>query len=155
MKPAKVPNDVQREDQILFFITLKQLIMLLVGGGISYMLFTSITKSYDLNEFQHTLIWIPFAFSAVFAFVKIKGMTTLEVILLVFEKIFRPPRRYWVQCAGTPFISLTTSVKLPKDKKEKEAYHPVKAKDVAPQKIKNLATLIDGANSGETFGKHS
>lgn len=143
MKPAKVPNDVQREDTILLFITLKQLIILLIGGGISYTMFVSINKTYELNEVQQTLIWIPAAIAAMFAFFKIKGMTMLQFALLAFEKIFRPPRRYWVQNGGIPFVSMTTSVTLPKtDKQKKEEQDaPKEHKNVGSKKIKNLSTL--------------
>lgn len=151
MKPAKVPNDVQREDQILLFITLKQLIMLLIGGGISYMLFTSLNKSYILNEFQQTLIWIPLGLSAMLAFLRIKGMTTLQVVLLFLEKIFRPSPRKWVQNGGTPFVSMTTSVVVSAQGKKNAEKKSLPAKEVSQKNIKNLATLIDGASHGETF----
>lgn len=142
---------MQREDKILFFITLKQLVILIIGFGISYTMFVSINKTYELNEFQQTLIWIPAAIACVFAFFKIKGMTMLQFLFLALEKIFRPARRYWVQNGGIPFVSMTTNVMLPKDKNaaKEETNIKMQQKNVKSQKIRNIADIVDQANDGK------
>ena len=141
MKPAKVPNDVQREDQILPFVTAKQLVMLLIGFGISYGLFTTLSKTNDLDEFTLTLVWTPCAISVLFAYFKIKGLTMLQFIFLILEQIIRNPRhRFWVQNAGSPLVSMTTSVTMPKEEKKPEDA-PIKV--VKRQSIEDIASLID------------
>ena len=115
----KVPQNVQREDQILWFITLRQLIILLVGFGISYVIFKNMEKKYDLDTIAHILIWTPAAISAIFAFVKIKGIPLVQFIFLLIEHFFfRLPKRYWVQQGGEPFVSLTTRISATNKKKE-------------------------------------
>jgi hypothetical protein len=87
----KVPQNVEREDQVLWFITLKQLIMLLVGGGISYLLFINLAKGKsedELSALLMILIWSPLAISAILAFLKIKGMSIAQVFLLIMEHGF-------------------------------------------------------------------
>jgi hypothetical protein len=137
----KVPQNVQRADQILLFLTLKDLILLILGFGLSYMLFTSLNKQYELNQIEQILIWIPGALSAALAFVKIKGIPLTKFILLIFEKLFRPAHRQWVKHGGDPFVSLTTPFTMKMKKKEKEVESK---KDVSSEKIKNLANILDG-----------
>ncbi|MCK5460768.1 PrgI family protein [Candidatus Gracilibacteria bacterium] len=139
----KVPQNVQREDQILWFITLKQLIMLLIGGGISYMMFVNLNKKYDLHSLEQILVWFPAGIAVAFAFVKIKSIPLLQFILLLIEQgFFRVPRRYWQENSDV-FVSMTTGVKL-KEKGKKEI---ADKKEVSQEKIKNLAALLDGQKS--------
>ena len=137
----KVPQDVQRADQILWFLTLRHLIILIVGGGFSYVLFTSLNKQYNLNELEQILIWIPALLAVAFAFVKIKGIELTKFILLLLERLFRPAHRRWVNHGGDPFVSMTTTFTMKKEKKKKEI--KIK-KDVSAEKIRNLANILDG-----------
>ena len=141
----KVPQDVQREDQILFFITLRQLVILLMGGGISYLLFVNLKKSYDLNTLENIIIWIPAVISAAFAFLKIKGISLFKFILLIFEQtIFRPNKRYWVAHGGDCFFSMTNTVyNNKKTKKENSS-----AKEISTDKIEKLKKFLDKDKSG-------
>lgn len=137
----KVPQNVQRADQILWFLTLRQLIMIIVGGGISYMLFTNLNKQYELNQLEQILIWIPAAITVALAFVKIRGIELTKFILLLLEKLFRPAHRKWVNHGGDPFVSMTRQFSMKKKKKEKE----VRTKeDISSEKIRNLANILDG-----------
>lgn len=135
----KVPQDVQREDQILWFITLRQLILIIVGCGFSYALYTGLSKQYVLGTFETILICIPAAISLIFAFVKIKGLSLFKIGLLLLEtSLFRAPRRYW-QTNGDVFVSMTTGFSEKTDTKKEVKLK----KEVSSEKIKNLAHLID------------
>jgi len=139
----KVPQDVQREDQILWFITLRQLIMILIGGGISYALFTMLSKKYVLGLVEVILICIPLIIAIAFAFVKIKGIPLFKFFLLLIEtKLFRASRRYW-QTSGGVFVSMTTGF-IEKAKNRKSLLVP---KNISDDKFKNLANLIDNKQS--------
>lgn len=143
MKPAKVPNDVQREDQILPFVTLKQMIIMLIGFAISYFIFTTLSKTHDLDELTLTLVWTPAGIAVLFAYFKVKGMSMLQFGLLIIEQFLRNPRhRHWVQNGGSPLVSMTTSVTLSEDQK-KQVENQVPVKVVKTQSIQNIATLID------------
>ena len=142
----KVPQDVQREDQILWFITLRQLIFLIVGGGISYMLFVKLSEVYYLSEIAIVFICIPAAISAAFAFLKIKGISFGKFILVFLEQtFFRPSRRFWQSSTGV-FISMTNVVSLG----NKKSAQVVETKALSQDKIKNLAALLDNKNSQNT-----
>ncbi len=137
----KVPQNVQREDQILWFLTIRQLVMIIVGGGFSYALFTNLNKQYELNELEQILIWIPAAITVALAFVKIKGIELTKFILLLLERLFRPARRRWINHGGDPFVSMTTPFSMKKEKKKPET--KVK-EDVSDEKIHKLANILDG-----------
>jgi len=136
----KVPQNVQREDQILWFLTLRQVIMLIVGFGFSYLVWSTFRKVYDLNELETILLWLPAGICAALAFVRIKGVSLAKFILLLIEQsLFRPPRRRWQQNAGTPFVSMTTTITLKTNKKIEAAPH----EKLTPEKLKQLASVLD------------
>lgn len=137
----KVPQNVQREDIILWFITFRQFIILLVGFGLSYFLFVQVKKNYEISDIEAILIWIPGMIAVAIAFVKINGITLFQFVLLAIENaFFRAPRRYWIHGLGEPFVSLTTSYS-PKKKTNTKEKHP--EKDLSEKKIRNLAAMVD------------
>ncbi len=138
----KVPQDVQREDKILFFITMKQLIVLMVTGGISYFLFVQLSEVYYLSQVAIGFIMLPFVLGCAFCFVKIKGLGLFQFLLLNVEHLLLPRRRYWQEGSQTVVSSTVDFSDTSKEKKK-----AVVAKDISKDKIKNLADLID--NGGQ------
>lgn len=136
----KVPQNVEREDQILWFITLRQLIILLLGGGLSYILFINLVRDNDeVSTFMSVVVWIPALLAVIFAFVKIKGLEMFELFLLIMEHgFFRYPRRYWISGTGEPFLSMTTKVD-PLEKKKEEILN----KEYDREKAQKLAEFLD------------
>ncbi|MCF7846536.1 MAG: PrgI family protein [Candidatus Gracilibacteria bacterium] len=138
----KVPQNVQRADQILWFLTLRQVIILVIGGAISYLLYSGLSKQYELNTLEYILISVPAALAAAFAFLTVKGVSLPKFILLLIEQtFFRPPRRRWVMGGGEPFVSTTTPFSF----REKTEPKPEASaeKDVSPEKLKNFAHVLD------------
>lgn len=137
----KVPQNVQIEDKILWFITLRQLIIIMIGGGISYLLFVNVTKSYYVNSIQMGLIWSPAAVSAAIAFLKIKGMPLIQFVLCASEVMFfRARYRYWIAGGGTDHTSSVYAFAINKAKKKDEV---VKVKEFDQNKMKNILEMID------------
>ncbi|MBT3349236.1 PrgI family protein [bacterium] len=149
----KVPQDVQRADQILWFLTLRQVIALVVGFAISYTLYSSLSKQYDLNEFEIVFIWLPAAISAAFSFLKVKGVSLFKFILLLVEQIFfRPPRRRWSMGQGEQFVSTTVPFSM---KIKTEESEPAQEKEVSSEKIKKLARVLDSSGTSVEKISHS
>jgi len=96
----KIPQNVQREDTIFLNVTFKQLLILLVGGGISYSIYIILAKS---GQSQVTAgapaIFLAFVTLAV-AFLKIRDMNFLEAVLYYIEYSMKPKIRYWKMGAG-------------------------------------------------------
>jgi len=134
----KVPQDVQREDKILIFITFKQLIILMVTGGFSYFVFIQMSKYYQMSQVEIFIIAIPFLLGIAFCFLKVKGLTLLKFLLLMMEQLFLPARRFWIPNSHT-FLSMTHNFSF-SGKKVKEV---ILTKNVSAEKIRNLAALLD------------
>jgi hypothetical protein len=145
----KVPQDVQREDQILWFLTLRQVVLLIVGFGISYTLSNSLSKQYELHQIEIILCWIPAAISAIVAFLKIHGISLFKFALLQIEQIaFRQPRRRWMKHAGEPFVSMTTPFSMKTIKKQPEM--ETRQEEFSSEKIQSLAKLLDNEGVSES-----
>ncbi len=145
----KVPQNVQREDQILWFLTLRQVIILILGFGISYTLFNSLSKQYDLNQIEVILCWLPAAISVTISFLKIHGISLFKFVLLQIEQfIFRQPRRRWVKHAGEPFVSMTTQFSMKTVKKQ--AQMDTRQEEFSSEKVRSLAKLLDSEGIPET-----
>ncbi len=138
----KVPQNVQREDQILWFLTLRQVIILVVGFGISYTLFNSLSKQYDLNQLEVILCWVPAGISAIICFLKIHGISLFKFVLLQLEQLlFRQPRRRWVKHAGEPFVSMTTPFSMKMEKQE--APQKMRQEEFSSEKVRSIAHILD------------
>lgn len=140
----KVPQDVQREDTILFFITMKQLVVLMVTGGISYLLFLQLSEIFILGQLEMVLICLPVILGAAFCFIKIKGINLTQFVLLTIEQGLLPGRRYW-QAGSQTVVSSTVNFTT----KTKDTEVEVVAKNVSSDKFKNLADLIDNGGQDE------
>lgn len=124
----KVPQNVQIEDKILPFMTMRQLIICGVGGGFTYMVYLAL-------EYQSPQIWIPpivllGGLTAAVAFLKIHDIPFVKYILLVLERYLIETKRVWIKSAGDVFFSSSYAT-------EKEA--PKKSTN----KTKNKATIKD------------
>ena len=138
----KVPQNVQREDQILWFLTLRQVVILILGFGISYSLSSSLSKQYDLNQIEIILCWVPAAIAAIVSFLKIHGISLFKFALLELEQLlFRQPRRRWMKHAGEPFVSMTTPFTMKAIKKQAEI--DTHQEEFSSEKVRSIAKLLD------------
>lgn len=133
----KVPQDVQREDTIIGPLTLKQLGILGIGGGIAYGIYVSLAKSYSMA------IWLPpmiivVSITLAFAFLKIHSLDFPKFLMSYIEFNFLPKKRIWIQGGGYPFISpFETPYKA---KKRKEIAKKMGAKI---ESLKELSQVLD------------
>lgn len=91
----KIPQDVGIEDKIVGPLTLRQLIIIAVGSGISYVLFGVLSKIYEINFLEYIIIGLPMFLSAAFALIKINNVTLVRFILLFMEFAIKPKKRVW------------------------------------------------------------
>ncbi len=91
----KIPQNVGIEDKIVGPLTLRQLIMIAVGTGISYTLFAIASKLYQINTLEYVIIAIPAVLSVAFALIKINDVPLLRYILLFMEFSIKPKKRIW------------------------------------------------------------
>jgi PrgI family protein len=91
----KIPQDVQIEDKIVGPLTLKQLIILGAGGGLTYAIYTILARSYYIE------VWllptaIPGILTLAVTFLKIGGIPFGKWCFLMVEYFFKPKKRVFV-----------------------------------------------------------
>lgn len=142
----KVPQDVQREDTIIGPLTLKQLAILGVGGGIAYAIYMLLAKNYPM------VIWLPpvaivTLITLAVAFVKIHSLDFLTFLMAYIEFNFLPKKRIWIQGGGYPFISpFETPYKA---KKKAETAKKMGAKIESLQALSHVLDTHGGLESSE------
>lgn len=135
----KVPQNVQIEDKILPFMTLRQLIICGIGGGFAYMLYIGL-------QHQNPEIWIPpvavvSLLTVAIAFLKIQDILFVPFVLLALERYLNEQKRIWIKSAGDIFIP-----EIPVAKKESK-----KNTNTPRTKISELEKLSQIADSrGQT-----
>ncbi|MDD4318827.1 MAG: PrgI family protein [Candidatus Peribacteraceae bacterium] len=146
IEPVKIPQNVYVEDRIVGPVTLRQLIIVLIGGGFSYLLYTTMAKAAGghLGVVPTVLVWIPCAVAVIFAFVKVNDLSLFRIVLLMVEKSQKPPARMWTHRAGISVHIRTTPEddKAQEKKKEQEKQEATAALQ-RENHIQELSTLID------------
>ena len=124
----KIPVQIENEDPILLWLSLRQLIILLVGWAITYNIFQSVSKN----------VWVPIALiptiilatiTLAIALFKYSEMTFLPFIVAVLRFLINSRERVWknwvdsFQPIDIWYIPITEKKKEEikvKDKKEKQ-----------------------------------
>ncbi|QQR83017.1 PrgI family protein [Candidatus Peregrinibacteria bacterium] len=91
----KIPQNVGIEDKIVGPLTLRQLIILAVGFGLSYILFALINRFYELNVLEYLIIGVPSFLAVAFALIRVNDVPLLKFILLFLEFSIKPRKRAW------------------------------------------------------------
>ena len=123
IQPIKIPQNVNREDQIVGPITLRQIIISLVSMGFSYALWAGGMKDQGLVGFL--IAWTPTVLGVAFAFVQINGISLTRFIFLMIEKLEKPATRRFEPRRGVVINIQTVNLKsTEKEKEEKENDQP-------------------------------
>jgi hypothetical protein len=140
LDPIKIPQNVYIEDRIVGPLTLKQVITVALGGGFSYLLWASLSKTYgNLPLPIMIMVWIPALLSVAFAFVRINDLSLLKIGLLMIEQMEKPAKRVW-----TPRQGITINLRTFSG--TEEAKHPLPQKSSAP--IEQLTKTLDAVPAG-------
>lgn len=96
IEPVKIPQNVYIEDRIVGPLTLRQIIISMLGIGFSYAVWASIAKVYGYVPWHITaIVWVPGVLSVIFAFVKVNDLTMSHLILLLLERMQKPQTRIY------------------------------------------------------------
>ncbi|EKD63078.1 MAG: hypothetical protein ACD_51C00351G0004 [uncultured bacterium] len=133
----KVPQNVQMEDKIVGPLTLKQLIICAVGGGIAYFIYISTSKAYVISVWLPATA-IPALITVAIAFVRIHDISFIKFVLLQIERLIRPGKVYFEKGEAENYRSVLT----PQSDEDKKTDKKMKQKeDDAREKIKNLNSI--------------
>lgn len=133
----KVPQDVQREDTIIGPLTLKQMIIIGVGGGLAYGIYVSLSKTYFIE------IWLPpvaiiSIITLAFAFLKVHSLPFHEFLMDFIEYHLLPRKRIWIQGTALPFVS-----SLEKKKEKQTKLKLAKDESGKTKSLKELTEVLD------------
>ena len=101
----KVPQDVLRPDKIVGFLTLRQLAIVGLGGGIAYALYITLSKQYFIEIWLPPVLFIS-VITLAFAFFRFHDISFEKLILLFIEYKFRARRRTWQKMRGDVVLSV-------------------------------------------------
>lgn len=140
--PVKIPQNVYIEDRIVGPLTLRQLIIIAVGGGFSYAVYSVISKQigHPPDLLTTILVWIPAVIAAAFALIKINDLSLLRICLLFIEQSNKPAKRTYAPRRG---ISITFHSNASKKDKEEHQEKTVKEQEKAQDKIRRLSAIMD------------
>lgn len=143
---VKIPQNVYIEDRIVGPLTLKQILIVGAGGGISYALWAMAAKAYGSVSIPLTvLVWIPCVISAAFAFVKINDLSMLRMCLLLLERMNKPVLRAWGPRQGIT-INIRTFHSVENPVTDKSPGSPNAAMGVKQQaRLQELSSILDSA----------
>lgn len=140
---AKVPQNVQMADKIVGPLTLKHMIILGAGGGLAYMIYVILARSYYWE------VWLPpvaiiTGITLLIAFVRIYNVSFGKFIILFLEFSLLPKKRKWLKSSaeifGPPVIVAQDKKRVKVEDKGKKAAQTIK-------KIDDITKVLD------TYGK--
>lgn len=139
----KIPQNVGIEDKIVGPLSLRQLIILAVGFGVSYVLFAILSKLYELNILEYIVIAIPGLIAAAFAMIRINDIPLIKYMFLFLEFSIKPKKRIWDHRGIASLVSPDLSGSISKA----TAANPNDSFAVKTQKASNLCELTRMLNS--------
>lgn len=146
MDSIKIPQNVYVEDRIIGSLTLRQIIIVIVGGGISYIFYSYTQKTYGYVSIPMiALSAVPLLVSVAFAFVRIHDLSLLKLMFLLIERSSKPSVRTWGPRSG-----ITITIKTERITKEKQHAHKESAEE-----IQHLSTLLDTLPSRPQEGEEN
>ncbi len=130
---AKVPQNVEREDQILPFLTIRQLVIMAIWWWVSYIIFSILSKMFYIALWGPVVLF-PLIIAGLIAYITINGITFSKWILLIIEHTLTSKKRIWDnsysienEMKAIVFPSINSSTK----KSEKENKNKKKNKNLS------------------------
>ncbi len=146
--PVKIPQNVYVEDRIIGPVSLRQIIICLLTGGLTYMLFASFRAVGALTIFTRILASLPFILGVSFSFVRINGITLTRFCLLLVERADKPTVRVWSARRGLSVSIGAASLKSDDEVEKETRLEASKRRDDEKRKrIEELSNLLDNAPS--------
>lgn len=140
IEPIKIPQNVHIEDRIVGPLTLKQVLIVTVGCGFSYGIYSVMLRSFGGLPLPVTaIVWIPGVLSVAFAFFRINDLSLLRICVLMLERMNKPMERTWSPRKGIAINIRTFSTPDEKHKRKFEEALALKN----PQMIGELSSMLD------------
>jgi uncharacterized protein with PQ loop repeat len=141
LEPLKIPQNIYIEDRIIGPITLRQIIVSGIGGGISYVIWGMFSAANGgATPLPLTILSaIPFVISLAIAFVKINDLSLIHIGLLILEGMNKPKVRTFSPRKGIS-IHIRTFTEAPKQRMGVSA-----EKQEGYRKLDDLTAILDNS----------
>lgn len=142
MQKFTIPQEVQREDRIFGPITMRRLIILCIGGGITYVL-------YLWLRIHGTWVWIPpvlmlASITAALAFLELFGMKFEKFFIRFLQFVLLPRQQIWDKRYSMivffEYIAYRGSQKITSPQKKSDLDEIIKAKQ---EKLESVSMFQD------------
>ena len=148
MLQYKIPQNVEIEDSIIGPITMRQLIIIAVGGGTAYVFYIVLAPTYYIETWGPPVFFFSILTVCV-AFVSIKGIRFVRWIFLMIEAFMMPRQRMWDKEESTQFlfpqagsIKKETKIKKKTEQSKEEEEEETNQLDELTKSL-NLSEAID------------
>ncbi len=135
----KIPQDVQREDTIVGPLTMRQLIITAVGGGITYGIYTFLSNTYTWQIWFIPTLMLA-AITIAFAFIKVHELSFTQYLVSGAAYLFLPRQRIWIKGSGDPVKTVEQPKITPTEKSQ--AQKKEKQEDTI-KKLDSLVSILD------------
>jgi len=115
----KIPVQIENEDPIILWLSLRQLIILMIGWWIAYQIFTSLWASI-WQEIALLLAIVVFWLTLLVALFKHSGMTFIPFVLAFFRYQWNGTERRWEKWVDSYQPIDIGFISLENQKKEQE-----------------------------------
>lgn len=137
---AKVPQNVQMADRIVGPLTLKHMIIIGAGGGLAYLVYVILARSYYWE------VWFPPVFiisiiTLAAAFLKIYNVTFGKFLVLLLERMLIPQKRAWKKADAE--VIMTGILQRPAGQEKKIVQEKGQKAAQTIRKIKNISEVLD------------
>ena len=135
----QIPQNVQREDTIVGPVTFMQLSIVLIGGGLTYVMYLFLVSlEFDIY------VWAPITailggLTLIIAFVKIFDMKFYHFFFYFLEYNFKPRKRHWFKEKDEFHLSVLQKLPVINDDKSKIAA----PKTTDRKKIEEISKQLD------------
>lgn len=146
IEPVKIPQNVYIEDRIVGPLTLRQTMIMALGGGLSYGLYITLAKASGghLGIVPTVIVWIPCGLAVIFALIRINDLSLFRICLLLIERLNKPSQRTWAPRKGLTIHIRTSNAMEEKTRKEVEDEQKIRAANVKTEsRIEELSSLLD------------
>lgn len=138
----KIPQNVEIEDKIVAFLTMRHLIICGIGFGIAYVIYISLAKTYYAEVWLPPVIIVSLITVAI-AFVEIKHIRFVKWFFLILEGMINPRKRIWDKRQSTQFVFASVMTQKPKTKKEKKKEAIEETKESKLSHLEELTRSLD------------
>lgn len=135
----QIPQNVQREDTIIGPVTFMQLAIVLIGGGLTYVMYLFLVSLQFTAYVWGPIVAILGGATLIIAFVKIFDMKFYHFFFYMLEYNLKPKKRHWFKEKDDFYLSVLHRIPTLNDSQQKIAQPKLSDR----KKIEEISKKLD------------